>query len=212
MRDDEAIVVRGPERFSRHEGYGRDGPRRFRFAGAFEDPAGRAPRDARGRAPTALVAFDARPARGDADRRAQYSAPWLLRDLTKLAAAFGLGAPRAALPPPAAVAEDGRASGRALATGNWGCGAFGGDPQLKALLQWAVASLGGWDEVHYYPFGDARVADLRSVAERVAARATASELIGALFDYDVARGASEEGEAPSVFAHVERWLEAKGAG
>jgi len=23
----------------------------------------------------------------------------------------------------------------AVATGNWGCGAFGGDPQLKALIQ-----------------------------------------------------------------------------
>lgn len=25
-------------------------------------------------------------------------------------------------------------------TGNWGCGAFGGDPQLKAMLQWIAAS------------------------------------------------------------------------
>lgn len=27
-----------------------------------------------------------------------------------------------------------------IATGNWGCGAFGGDPQLKAVLQWIAAS------------------------------------------------------------------------
>ena len=27
-----------------------------------------------------------------------------------------------------------------VATGNWGCGAFGGDPELKAIIQWLAAS------------------------------------------------------------------------
>lgn len=27
-----------------------------------------------------------------------------------------------------------------VATGNWGCGAFGGDPELKAIVQWLAAS------------------------------------------------------------------------
>lgn len=27
-----------------------------------------------------------------------------------------------------------------IATGNWGCGAFGGDPELKAMIQWLAAS------------------------------------------------------------------------
>ena len=27
-----------------------------------------------------------------------------------------------------------------IATGNWGCGAFGGDPELKAIIQWIAAS------------------------------------------------------------------------
>lgn len=27
-----------------------------------------------------------------------------------------------------------------VVTGNWGCGAFGGDPQVKAVLQWLAAS------------------------------------------------------------------------
>ena len=27
-----------------------------------------------------------------------------------------------------------------IATGNWGCGAFGGDVELKSLLQWIAAS------------------------------------------------------------------------
>lgn len=27
-----------------------------------------------------------------------------------------------------------------VVTGNWGCGAFGGDPELKAIVQWLAAS------------------------------------------------------------------------
>lgn len=27
-----------------------------------------------------------------------------------------------------------------VATGNWGCGAFGGDLQLKSIIQWLAAS------------------------------------------------------------------------
>lgn len=27
-----------------------------------------------------------------------------------------------------------------VATGNWGCGVFGGDPELKAMIQWLAAS------------------------------------------------------------------------
>lgn len=27
-----------------------------------------------------------------------------------------------------------------IATGNWGCGAFGGDPEVKAIVQWLAAS------------------------------------------------------------------------
>lgn len=27
-----------------------------------------------------------------------------------------------------------------VVTGNWGCGVFGGDPELKAMIQWLAAS------------------------------------------------------------------------
>ena len=46
---------------------------------------------------------------------------------------------------------------REIATGNWGCGAFRGDPQLKALLQWMVASVVHSPCLHYYTFGDERM-------------------------------------------------------
>ena len=46
---------------------------------------------------------------------------------------------------------------RPVATGNWGCGAFKGDPQLKALLQWMAISSVGRPEMKYCTFKDARM-------------------------------------------------------
>ena len=40
-----------------------------------------------------------------------------------------------------------------MATGNWGCGAFRGNPQLKLLLQLMAAAMTGRD-VCYFTFGD----------------------------------------------------------
>ena len=40
-----------------------------------------------------------------------------------------------------------------IATGNWGCGAFGGYVDLKAILQWMAASMAG-RPVQYYSFQD----------------------------------------------------------
>ena len=46
---------------------------------------------------------------------------------------------------------------RPVASGNWGCGAFKGDPQLKCLLQWMAVSACGRPELKYHTFRDARV-------------------------------------------------------
>jgi len=43
-----------------------------------------------------------------------------------------------------------------IITGNWGCGAFGGNLQLKFLIQWMAASLVG-RELVYCPFGSKSV-------------------------------------------------------
>lgn len=50
----------------------------------------------------------------------------------------------------------------AVATGNWGCGAFGGDTRLKALIQLMAAAEAGRD-VAYFTFGDAQL--MRDVHE-----------------------------------------------
>ncbi|GAV67165.1 PARG_cat domain-containing protein [Cephalotus follicularis] len=63
------------------------------------------------------------------------------------------------------VNQDDRSSGKAcrqclaheddigVVTGNWGCGAFGGDPELKAIIQWLAASQAQRPFISYYTFG-----------------------------------------------------------
>jgi poly(ADP-ribose) glycohydrolase len=63
-----------------------------------------------------------------------------------------------------------------IASGNWGCGAFGGDPQLKAVIQWLAASPEG-RRLRYFTFGDLRVGDL---AGFVAAARAQHASVGAL--------------------------------
>jgi hypothetical protein len=45
-----------------------------------------------------------------------------------------------------------------FATGHWGCGAFGGDKQLKAIQQWISVSACKLN-LHYFPFGDQKFTD-----------------------------------------------------
>ncbi len=43
---------------------------------------------------------------------------------------------------------------RPIATGNWGCGAFKGDRQVKCVLQWVVASMCDRPQMIYYTFNN----------------------------------------------------------
>lgn len=53
----------------------------------------------------------------------------------------------------------------AIATGNWGCGAFRGDPKLKVLIQLMAAAVANRSMV-YFTFGDTGLRD--DVAEMYA--------------------------------------------
>ncbi len=89
----------------------------------------------------------------------------------------------------------------AVATGNWGCGAFGGDPYLKCLIQLMAAAESGRD-LCYFTFGDVdlrdRFSDLVSFLAGVRRRpATVGDLFGAVCSYRRVRT-----EASNVFDHV----------
>ncbi|XP_052784213.1 uncharacterized protein LOC128220022 [Mya arenaria] len=60
--------------------------------------------------------------------------------------------------------------GRPIATGNWGCGAFGGDPHLKSLLQWMAASYAGCPCLLYYTFQNANMEKFQEVVDLILER------------------------------------------
>ncbi|KPA84135.1 putative poly (ADP-ribose) glycohydrolase [Leptomonas pyrrhocoris] len=88
------------------------------------------PRTCRG----ALLAVDALDFRSDTVD--EHSRAAVYREVMKLVSGLS-GAAVHALP--------------AVAGGNWGCGVFGGDYELKFLIQWAACGIAG-KELHYCPF------------------------------------------------------------
>jgi len=134
LGDREVLVVVGVEQFTEYEGYSDS----FKFAGMFKDTVGL---DSSGRKETSVVAMDAIRFLNCDD---QFKMRNIDRELTKAFVGFQNR-----------HVSSGTSHGRlqAVATGNWGCGAFGGDIRLKWLLQMMAAAVVGRD-VLYLTFGD----------------------------------------------------------
>lgn len=64
-----------------------------------------------------------------------------------------------------------------IATGNWGCGAFGGDPQLKSILQWIAASEAGCKELLYCTVDHPDLGELKHVTEKLGKLETVGKLV-----------------------------------
>ena len=196
MADNEAIVIRGTERYSEYSGYARH----FQFAGSFFDDT---PCDEEGFRESYIVAYDALKfpldnGSGEGGGLEQFREQNLLRELRKVSCrhscicsscfvfvameisilSIPCSAPSSihtsdvclfqclvALQPLPGERRN-SSTARPFATGNWGCGAFGGDPQLKSLLQWIAASVAA-RAVTYLPFGDARVRGLQEVVDAI---------------------------------------------
>ena len=130
LHDNEVAVVVGAEQFSNYEGYSDT----FTFTGRHHDTTGL---DSSGRRETSVVAMDAaRVTRHEA----QFQQSSLDRELNKAFLGFS-----------SELAAPGQL--QAVATGNWGCGAFGGDVKLKFIIQLLAASETGRD-MAYFTFGD----------------------------------------------------------
>ncbi|CAN4095620.1 unnamed protein product [Withania somnifera] len=79
-----------------------------------------------------------------------------------------------------------------VVTGNWGCGAFGGDPQLKAMLQWIAASQAMRPFILYYTFGLEALQMLDQVTQWIVSHKwTAGELWSVLVEYSSQRSRGE---------------------
>ncbi|XP_060551967.1 poly(ADP-ribose) glycohydrolase-like isoform X2 [Ruditapes philippinarum] len=136
LNKNECLLMRGCERFSNYDGYAA----KFEWKENYIDTT---PRDSWGRIKCEVTAIDALVIH---DFRSQFQVATVKRELNKAYCGFAyLGKKTTDTLP-------------AVCTGNWGCGAFGGDKQLKALIQLMAAAKAGRD-LCYFTFDDEGLRD-----------------------------------------------------
>ncbi|XP_070707586.1 poly(ADP-ribose) glycohydrolase-like [Pempheris klunzingeri] len=129
----ECLIITGTQQYSKYTGYSQT----YEWDGSHQDTT---PRDGWQRRCTEIVAIDALHFKNFLE---QFHPEKLNRELNK--AYCGFSRP-----------ENQSKNLAAVATGNWGCGVFGGDTRLKALLQMLAAAEAGRD-VAYFTFGDSQL-------------------------------------------------------
>lgn len=184
MEDNEAIEIVGAERFSQYMGYGSS----FRFVGDYLDSK---PIDSMGRRRTRIVAIDAL----DCPTRLHYESSGLLREVNKALCGF---LDQSKLQLYVKLFQDSNNKDNCpsissdeyigVSTGNWGCGAFGGNPEIKSMIQWIAASQALRPFVNYYTFGDASLERLGEVIQWILRHGwTVGELWHMLIEYSSQR-------------------------
>ncbi|XP_031435057.1 poly(ADP-ribose) glycohydrolase isoform X3 [Clupea harengus] len=131
LEHNECLIITGTEQYSKYSGYAES----YKWKESHKDET---PRDDWQRRCTEIVALDALKYRHFLE---QFPPDKMTRELNKAYCGFfrpGVNSQYLS----------------AVATGNWGCGAFGGDTRLKALLQIMAAAESGRD-MAYFTFGDA---------------------------------------------------------
>ncbi|XP_071319586.1 poly(ADP-ribose) glycohydrolase-like isoform X2 [Trachinotus anak] len=129
----ECLIITGTQQYSKYTGYAQT----YQWGGSNQDTT---PRDGWQRRCTEIVAIDALQFRNFLE---QFKPEKINRELNKAYCGF-------------ARPEEQSQNLAAVATGNWGCGVFGGDTRLKALLQMLAAAEAGRD-VAYFTFGDSQL-------------------------------------------------------
>nr|XP_043609856.1 poly(ADP-ribose) glycohydrolase 1-like isoform X2 [Erigeron canadensis] len=188
MADNEAIEVVGAERFSKYTGYASS----FRFCGDFLD---KKDTDIMGRRKTRIIAIDALVNPG----KRQFLHEFLVREANK--AFCGFSDPCKSQSYQKLFKDDhllevqldqGSQDEVGIVTGNWGCGAFGGDPELKAMIQWLAASQALRPFVVYYTFGLEALQTLDQVARWITShRWSVGDLWNMVVEYSSQRSKRE---------------------
>ncbi|CAK9260081.1 unnamed protein product [Sphagnum jensenii] len=188
MADNESIEIVGAERYSTHEGYGPT----FCFKGDFHDLT---LQDTWGRRQTRIIAIDALDLPGENQFHSMPMLRELKKaycgflDTSSMkggqVAAVGGGGGGGQKSSVSqrhkknqehlsqAIFEASCGTGTStsmrpivgIATGNWGCGVFGGNLELKSLLQWLAASQAGRPYVLYFSFKNPQAKRLQEVAD-----------------------------------------------
>ncbi|CAB3223993.1 unnamed protein product [Arctia plantaginis] len=138
LKANEALIIIGAERYSEYSGYGGS----FKWRGSFGDET---PRDTSARRRCAVLAVDALPY---TSLLREFRKDNITRELNKAWIGFSFDTD----PQSSSLQYPG------VATGNWGCGAFGGTPHLKSLLQLMACAEAG-RPMAYYTFSDDTLRD-----------------------------------------------------
>ncbi|XP_026732531.1 poly(ADP-ribose) glycohydrolase isoform X2 [Trichoplusia ni] len=162
LSPNEALMIIGAERYSKYSGYGQS----FRWAGPHCDGS---PRDSSGRRRRALLAIDALPY---SSLSREFSRDAITRELNKAWVGFSFDTDP----------QSERAQYPGVATGNWGCGAFGGTTQLKSLLQ-LMACAQARRPMAYFTFGDTKLRD--EIVDMYNLLARHNVTVGQLYKYIV---------------------------
>ncbi|KAK7354903.1 hypothetical protein VNO80_14145 [Phaseolus coccineus] len=95
-----------------------------------------------------------------------------------------------------------------VATGNWGCGVFKGDPEVKTIIQWLAVSQTRRPFIEYYTFGLKALQSLDEVAHSILSeRWTVGDLWNKLVEYSTSRSKGEtkvgffQWLLPSIYGH-----------
>ncbi|KAL4705353.1 hypothetical protein ACJJTC_006839 [Scirpophaga incertulas] len=162
LLSNEAIMIIGSERYSTYSGYGGS----FHWTGDYKDTT---PFDSSGRKRCAVLAIDALPY---SSLRHEYDKNKITRELNKAWVGLSFGTDQ--------KSQEREFPG--VATGNWGCGAFGGSPQLKSLIQIMACSCAR-RPMAYFTFGDAQLRD--EIINVYNLLSTHNVTVGQLFKYIV---------------------------
>ncbi|KAL3982892.1 Poly (ADP-ribose) glycohydrolase (PARG) family protein [Acanthocheilonema viteae] len=177
MHHNEAIVICGAERFSDYSGYGSS------FCWRPMVKADSFPRDRFNRLCCELVAIDALPF---SNKHEQFNIELVDRELLKAYVGF-------------AVNDE---TMKPVATGNWGCGVYGGDLHLKSLIQ-LMASSAQKRCLCYFTFGDQKFAE--DFTEIYKLLVQADTTVGQL--YNMINGYCSEydkNSSPMLFEYISR--------
>ncbi|XP_056117556.1 poly(ADP-ribose) glycohydrolase [Rhinichthys klamathensis goyatoka] len=156
LADNECLKITGPQMYNITSGYSKE----FSWVGPYIDQVKQDTWKRRYRQIVAIDALDFK------NPREQYTKDNIKRELNKAFVGFH-GTPKTA-----------------IATGNWGCGAFKGDPKLKALIQLMAAAVADRD-MAYFTFGNEHLAyEVQRMHEILAQnRVTVDKLYKLLKDY-----------------------------
>lgn len=145
LRSREAVIISGCAQYSMYTGYARE----FAFAGPATVPSLTSEeRDVLKMRNVAVVAFDALNYHtGGLTPAMQFEAKYIDAEVVKAFVAFS-GNRHCSLLNRVSAANI------PIATGHWGCGAFGGDRELKFLIQLCAAGFASRRPVTYCTFGD----------------------------------------------------------